>query len=220
MYVCREGGASRLFYMPWFVPHAAGFRRAPAPIKDLRKAIWALIPTLGKLLLFGACLSRFHVQTLLTYRLGFNKKYCTFTLILLINIVKCSKFPWTEIMNYKCFDMGLRAPWSYMSGFQTASFPKIICIRIRCSNLVTVLTKPEPSQGCSRTFTQISYTPRATLASRSPTPGKADVRLPRKGDSNSHGARPVHLDITMVQWIWTKRLTINNSLSTPVKQVS
>ena len=32
---------------------------------------------------------------------------------------------------------------------------------------------------------------------------KVDVRLPGKGDSNSHGARPVHLIITMIKWIRT-----------------
>jgi len=42
---------------------------------------------------------------------------------------------------------------------------------------------------------------------------KVDVRLPGKGDSNSHGARPVHLIITMIKWIWTSRLSIKNSLS-------
>jgi len=41
----------------------------------------------------------------------------------------------------------------------------------------------------------------------------ADVRLPRKGNSNSHGARPVHLIITMRKWIRTSRLSIKNSLS-------
>ena len=41
---------------------------------------------------------------------------------------------------------------------------------------------------------------------------KVDVRLPGKGNSNSHGARPVHLIITMVQWI-RSRLSIKNSLS-------
>ena len=30
---------------------------------------------------------------------------------------------------------------------------------------------------------------------------KADVRLPGKGNSNSHGAGPVHLIITMIKWI-------------------
>ena len=30
---------------------------------------------------------------------------------------------------------------------------------------------------------------------------KVDVRLPGKGNSNSHGARPVHLIITMIKWI-------------------
>ena len=42
---------------------------------------------------------------------------------------------------------------------------------------------------------------------------KVDVRLPGKGNSNSHGARPVHLIITMVKWIRTSRLPIKNSLS-------
>ena len=46
---------------------------------------------------------------------------------------------------------------------------------------------------------------------------KADARLPGKGISNSHGARPVHLIITMIKWIRTSRLSINNSLSLRVR---
>jgi len=42
---------------------------------------------------------------------------------------------------------------------------------------------------------------------------KVDVRLPGKGNSNSHGARPVHLIITMIKRIRTSRLSIKNSLS-------
>ena len=42
---------------------------------------------------------------------------------------------------------------------------------------------------------------------------KVELRLPGKGDSNSHGARLVHLIITMITWIRTSRLSINNSLS-------
>jgi len=42
---------------------------------------------------------------------------------------------------------------------------------------------------------------------------KVDGRLPGKGNSNSHGARPVHLIITMIKWIRTSRLSIKNSLS-------
>jgi len=42
---------------------------------------------------------------------------------------------------------------------------------------------------------------------------RVDVRLPGKGNSNSHGARPVHLIITMIRWIPTSRLSIKNSLS-------
>jgi len=40
-----------------------------------------------------------------------------------------------------------------------------------------------------------------------------DVRLPGKGNSNSHGAKPVHLIITMIEWIRTNRLLIKNLLS-------
>ena len=49
-------------------------------------------------------------------------------------------------------------------------------------------------------------------AERSPV-RKVDVRLPGKGNSNSHGARPVHLIITMIKWFRTSGLSIKNSLS-------
>ena len=39
----------------------------------------------------------------------------------------------------------------------------------------------------------------------SPGVRKVDVRLPGKGNSNPHGARPVHLIITMIKWIRTSR---------------
>ena len=41
---------------------------------------------------------------------------------------------------------------------------------------------------------------------------KVDVRLPGKGNSNSLGARPVHLTITMIKWIRTSRFSMKNSL--------
>ena len=44
---------------------------------------------------------------------------------------------------------------------------------------------------------------------------KVDVRLHGKGNSNSHGARPVDLIITMIKWIRTSRLSIKNSLFVP-----
>jgi hypothetical protein len=40
-----------------------------------------------------------------------------------------------------------------------------------------------------------------------------DVRLPGKGNSTSHGARPVHQIISKITWIWTSRASIKNSLS-------
>ena len=47
----------------------------------------------------------------------------------------------------------------------------------------------------------------------SPCNLKVDVRLPGKGISNSHGARPVHLIITMMKWIRISRLSAKKSLS-------
>ena len=44
------------------------------------------------------------------------------------------------------------------------------------------------------------------------TPRKVDIRLPGKGDSNSHGARPVHQIISMIKWIRTGRLSMKDSL--------
>jgi len=44
---------------------------------------------------------------------------------------------------------------------------------------------------------------------------KVDVRLPGHGNSNSHGARPVHLIITMIKWIRTSRLSIKKSAASP-----
>jgi len=50
-----------------------------------------------------------------------------------------------------------------------------------------------------------------------PPTGGAAANAPRRccaqGNSNSHGARPVHLIITMIKWIRTSRLSIKNSLS-------
>jgi len=46
-----------------------------------------------------------------------------------------------------------------------------------------------------------------------PRPRKVDVRLPGKGKSNSRGARPDHLIITMIKWTRTSRLSIKKSLS-------
>ena len=47
----------------------------------------------------------FQLQTLIIHKLGFNKNYHTFTSILLVKIVLRSKFPCTEFINYKIFEM-------------------------------------------------------------------------------------------------------------------
>ena len=43
--------------------------------------------------------------------------------------------------------------------------------------------------------------------------GNVDIRLPGKGNSNSHGAKPVYLIITMMKKIRTSRLSIKKNLS-------
>ena len=48
---------------------------------------------------------------------------------------------------------------------------------------------------------------------RSDAHRKVDARLPGKGNSNSHGAKPAHLIITMMKWIRTSRLSTTLSLS-------
>ena len=47
---------------------------------------------------------------------------------------------------------------------------------------------------------------------------KVDVRLPEKVNSNSHGARPVHLVIAMIEWMCTSKLSTKNSLSLSLLQ--
>jgi len=53
----------------------------------------------------GNLICRFYTQTLIFYKLGFNQNYHTFTLMLLVKTVLCSKFPWTKFINYKCFEV-------------------------------------------------------------------------------------------------------------------
>ena len=47
---------------------------------------------------------QFHVETLMIHEPGFNQNYWTFTLILLMKIVLCSKFPSTGFIHLECFD--------------------------------------------------------------------------------------------------------------------
>jgi hypothetical protein len=41
---------------------------------------------------------------------------------------------------------------------------------------------------------------------------QVDVRLPGKGNSNTHGAEPVHPIITMIKWFRASRLSIKNTI--------
>ena len=50
------------------------------------------------------------------------------------------------------------------------------------------------------------YSLSAVMSVKVKTPHRrVDVRLPGKGNSNSHGARPVHLIITKIKWFRTVR---------------
>jgi len=59
----------------------------------------------------------FHTQTL---SIGINQTYYTFTLILLIHIVRRGEFPWIEVIKYNKFRCnirrGRRAPWGLGCG--------------------------------------------------------------------------------------------------------
>ena len=70
------------------------------------------------------------MQTLVIYEVGVNQNYYTFTLVLPIKIILCSKFPRSKFIGYKCFDMNsvqplcvhvtcnpLRASWSFLRVF-------------------------------------------------------------------------------------------------------
>ena len=65
-----------------------------------------------------------------------------------------------------------------------------------------------PKSLASRAFAQ-----EAPVARRVAQHRKVDARLPGKGNSKSRGARKVHLIITRMKWIRTRRLSIKNSLS-------
>ena len=83
--------------------------------------------------------------------------------------------------------------------------------------LATLLATPMPSnrllQGTgyvreNEDWAEVSNFTSSDVIAR--LPRKVDIRLPGKGNSNSHGARPVH---QKHRWIRTSRLSIKNSFS-------
>ena len=91
-----------------------------------------------------------------------------------------------------------------------------LCGRAHNLASVRVLIDPNPYRGTSliKKCPHSSFLlPTRSTAWVSPRSQKVDVRLPGKGNSNSHGARPVHLILTMIKWIWTSSLSIKNSAS-------
>ena len=76
------------------------------------------------------------------------------------------------------------------------------------------------SEGCSPKIDEDEVSdnpPRCPEAWRRETcclhPRKVDIKLPGKGNSDYHGARPVHQIIKMMKWIRTSGLPIKNSFS-------
>ena len=59
---------------------------------------------------------------------------------------------------------------------------------------------------------RLCVSPNSRLESNKEEEEKTD-RFDGKGNSNSHGASPVHQIISMIEWIRTSRLSIKNSLS-------
>ena len=104
----------------------------------------------------------------------------------------------------------LLAPWtanlaSPMPALQTSNDPR------SCRSSAPPSFEPPNSSPRISNRILSSHQPAAPPRTRhAVTSPSIDVRLPGKGDSNSHGARPVRHIITMIKWIRTSRLSIKN----------
>ena len=88
------------------------------------------------------------------------------------------------------------------------------CVRVRicsacsglireCSARVEVPRRPDCIGPWPSRLVRTGYDPHPCSDQVSQNTWKVDVRLPGKGNSNSHGARPVHQTISMIKWIRT-----------------
>ena len=152
------------------------------------------------------CRLQFHVETLIIYNLGFNQNYYTFVLILLIKIVLCSKFPWTKFINNKCFDMkldprgvfkGKRAGTEINGQLRPYSLLFFFCITLEprvewYTSPWALNTSPPRNRLTFLPVIQLQERCVELLGKMERLTRKVDGRLPGKGNSNSHGARPVY----------------------------
>jgi len=104
------------------------------------------------------------------------------------------------------------------SGSEAGSYVRLVDV-VYQSTLGLTVTKKKEDLGYAPLHSSGSREQRLgdNLVSKqrsvSPTVGrKVNIRLPGKGNSDSHGARSVHRIITMITWIRTSRLSIKNSL--------
>ena len=105
-------------------------------------------------------------------------------------------------------------PVSYQRGTPVAAYacvscnhcPYISCTFLPTANLIFQTQDPK------RISNPRSHIPNPKPARRAGGTKKVDVRLPGTGNSNSNGAKPVHLIVTTIKWIQTSRLSIKNFL--------
>ena len=90
---------------------------------------------------------------------------------------------------------------------------RVLCCPYGDGDISVVSTKRESSFGDGLG----GFADFAQLQVRSLDARKVDIRLPGKGNSNSYGARPFRLIITMIKWIQTSRLPRKNFLSLGVQ---
>ena len=90
-------------------------------------------------------------------------------------------------------------------------------MRFTASSTEASALSSQPSTLVSRQTLEPLTSPAATHQSPEKVQGvgirKVDLRLTGKGNTDFHSARPVHLIITTMKWIWTSRLSTDNAFS-------
>jgi hypothetical protein len=70
---------------------------------------------------------------------------------------------------------------------------------VSCRGSAFLKAAPLSERVSLQTLQELDVSERVEETARESPGKKADIRLPRKGNSNSHGARPVHHIILMIR---------------------
>ena len=155
-------------------------------------------------------------------------KFTTRFLILLVKIILCIKLHCKKYFKLKHISYKILAGFRpAVAGLSTSSFSLLLSsLELSDTKVYEPYTRAllgAASHFCEVVVLKFEAVDRATrppnLCPQTPQPQtltaarKVDVRLHGKGNSNSHGARPVHLIITMIKWIRTSRLSLKRTLS-------